>query len=78
MIDDEVARGALALLGTAAAMLVEDTHSLLMAPPRSAAAAEALAAAINRLGTDLSSIGAAAAVLSRRAAGAAPVASTAA
>jgi hypothetical protein len=69
MIEDEVAREAIALLGTAAVMLVEDAHLLLATSPRTADDAHALAAALLALGSDLSALGAAAAVLARHAAG---------
>jgi pimeloyl-ACP methyl ester carboxylesterase len=57
MIDDEVAREALALLGTAPAMLVEDAHLQLTSPPRTSGAAHALAATLHRLGGDLAALG---------------------
>jgi type II secretory pathway component PulJ len=63
MIDDEVACKALALLGTAAVMLIEDAHPLLATSPRTTKAAAELAAAIAALGADLTASGAAAAVL---------------
>jgi hypothetical protein len=72
MIDDEVARETLALLGTAAVMLVEDLHPLLATPPKTAQAGAELATTMARLGADLSALGAAAAVLARRAADATP------
>ena len=66
MIDEELAREAVALLGTAAAMLVEDAHGLLVARPADAVKARALAAALERLGADLSALGGAGAVLVRQ------------
>jgi hypothetical protein len=68
MTIDEVAKDVMALLGPAAAMLVEDAHLLLVTVPCTPRADAELAATITALGSDLSAIGAAAAVLARRAA----------
>ena len=65
MIDKELAREAIGLLGTAAAMLVEDAHVELVTTAATIVEAEALAATLQRLGDDLSALGAAAAVLAR-------------
>jgi len=66
MIEEELAREAIGLLGTAAAMLLEDAHLELVTTPAHIDAAEALAATLQRLGADLESLGAAAAVLARK------------
>jgi hypothetical protein len=68
MIDEEVARDGMALLVTAAAMLVEDTQPELLKTPASAAAATVWAATLTTLGLDLGALGAAAFVLARRSA----------
>lgn len=65
MIDKELARETIALLGTASAMLTEDAHGQLLTKPADANQARALAATIERLGTDLIALGAAAGVLAR-------------
>ena len=65
MIDEELAREAIGLLGTAAAMLIEDAHGGLVALPTDASSGAALATLLGRLGADLSALGAAAAVLAR-------------
>ncbi len=66
MIDDELAREAVGMLGTAAAMLIEDAHLQLATRPADLQQALAVAEALQRLGTDLTSLGAAAAVLVRQ------------
>lgn len=68
MIDEEVARDGMALLVTAAAMLVEDAQPELLKPPTSAAAATVWAATLTTLSADLGALGAAAFVLARRSA----------
>lgn len=65
MIDEELARETIGLLGTAAAMLMEDAHLELVTTPANVDAAGALAATLQRLGADLNALGAAAAVLAR-------------
>lgn len=65
MTDKNLAREAIGLLGTAAAMLIEDAHDALVMRPTDAASAAALATLLVRLGADLSSLGAAASVLAR-------------
>ena len=65
MVDDYLAREAIGLLGTAAAMLIEDAHEALVVRPTDAAAAAVLAAKLERLGVDVQALGAAAAVLAR-------------
>lgn len=67
MIEDEVAREALALLGTTAAMLVEEAHGRLTSPPRTMDAAVELIATLELLGREVSALAGAAAVLRRRA-----------
>ena len=66
MIDEEVAREAIGLLGTAAAMLIEDAHLELLTTPTDMDAACAVAASLQRIGTDLNALGAAAAVVAQR------------
>ncbi len=66
MIEEELAREAIGLLGTASAMLIEDAHLELVTAPANIDAAVALAATLQRLGADLESLGAAAAVLARK------------
>ncbi len=63
MIDENLAREAIGLLGTAAAMLIEDRHAALVVLPSDAASAKALATMLERLGADLHALGVAAAVL---------------
>ncbi len=65
MVDDELARESVAMLGTAAAMLIEDAHLQLVTVPVNRQQAVALAEALQRLGAELMSLGAAAAVLVR-------------
>lgn len=66
MIDEELAREAVGLLGTASAMLIEDAHGQLVTIPPDVDAARALAVTLHQLGADLLALGAAAAVLVRR------------
>ena len=66
MIDEGLAREAVALLGTAAAMLIEDAHDQLVAQPLDAAGAAALGVTLSRLGDDLSALAGAVLVLTRR------------
>jgi len=66
MIDEELARSAIGLLGTAAAMLMEDAHLELLTTPTDMDAACAIAATLQRIGTDVDALGAAAAVLAQR------------
>jgi hypothetical protein len=68
MIDEEVARDGMALLVTAAAMLVEDAQPELLKTPASAAAATVWAATLTTLSSDLGALGAAAFVLARHSA----------
>jgi hypothetical protein len=65
MVDENLAREAIGLLGTAAAMLIEDAHLQLVTIPADRQEALALAQALRRLGSDLIALGAAAAVLLR-------------
>ena len=64
MIDEELAREAIGLLGTAAAMLIEDAHLQLVTTPTDIEEAKALASVLQRLGADLTALGGAAAVMS--------------
>ncbi len=66
MIDEELAREAIGLLGTAAAMLIEDAHLELLTTPTDIDAARDIAATLQRIGTDVYALGAAAAVLAQR------------
>ncbi len=66
MIDEDLAREAVTLLGTAAAMLIEDAHDQLVTRPLDASAAAALGATLNRLGDDLSALAGAVRVLTGR------------
>ncbi len=66
MIDEELARSAVGLLGTAAAFLMEDAHLELVTTPTDIDAARVVAATLQRIGGDLNALGAAAAVLARR------------
>ena len=66
MIEEELAREAIGLLGTAAAMLIEDVHLELLSTPTDIDAARAMAATWQRIGTDVDALGAAAAVLAQR------------
>ncbi len=63
MIDEKLAREGLGLLGTAAAMLIEDAHLQLVTKPEDMEAARRLASTLQRLGADLHGLGAAAGVL---------------
>ncbi len=65
MIDEELAREASGLLGTAAAMLIEDAHLQLVTKPSDIDAATRLASTLQRLAADLQGLAAAAAVLAR-------------
>lgn len=66
MIDEDLALEAVALLGTAAAMLIEDAHDRLVTRPLDASGTAALGATLSRLGDDLSALAGAARVLTRR------------
>ncbi len=66
MIDEELAREAIALLGTAAAMLIENAHLELLTTPTDFDATHDIAATLRRIGTDVHALGAAAAVLAQR------------
>ena len=66
MIDEELAREAIGLLGAAAAMLIEDAHLELLTNPTDIDAARDIAATLQRIGTDVDALGAAAAVLAQR------------
>ncbi|MBA3643236.1 MAG: hypothetical protein H0W59_04115 [Chloroflexia bacterium] len=66
MIDEDLARRTVALLGTAAAMLIEDAHDQLVTRPLDALEAAALGATLSRLGDDLSALASAVRVLTRR------------
>ncbi len=66
MIDEDLARKTVALLGTAAAMLIEDAHDQLVTRPLDASDAAALGATLSRLGDDLSALAGAVRVLTRR------------
>ncbi len=65
MIDEELAQEAIGLIGTAAAMLIEDAHLELVTKPEDMEAARRLASTLQRLGTDLQGLAEAAAVLAR-------------
>lgn len=65
MIDEELARSAIELLGTAAAMLMEDAHEQLATTPSDIDEARAIAATLQRIGTDVNALGAAAASLAQ-------------
>ncbi len=65
MIDEELARVAIGLLGSTAAMLIEDAHLELLTTPTDMDAACVLAATLQRIGTDVDALGAAAAVLAQ-------------
>ncbi|TCJ41290.1 hypothetical protein [Parafrankia sp. BMG5.11] len=65
MIDERLARDAIGLLSTAAAMLIEDAHDALVMRPADAASAAALASLLESLGADIGALGAAASVLAR-------------
>lgn len=66
MIDEGLAREAIASLGTVAAMLIEDVHLDLLTSPADIDSARDIAAILQRIGTDLDALGAAAAVLAQR------------
>ncbi len=66
MIDEDLARETVALLGTAAAMLIEDAHDQLVTRPLDASDAAALATTLSRLGGGLSALAIAVRVLARR------------
>lgn len=66
MINEELAQEAIGLLGTCAAMLIEDAHLQLATTPSDIEAATVLASTLQRLGAELQALGAAAAVLARR------------
>ena len=66
MIDEELAREAIGLLGAAAAMLIEDAHLELLTTPTDIDAARDIAATLQGIGTDVDALGAAAAVLAQR------------
>ena len=57
MIDEELARSAIALLGTAAAMLIEDTHLTLVTTPADIDAARADAETLQRVSEDVAALG---------------------
>lgn len=65
MIDEELAREAIGLLGAAAAMLIEDSHMDLLSRSTDIEAARDKAAVLLRIGTDIAALGAAATVLAR-------------
>jgi hypothetical protein len=65
MVDETLAREAIGLLGTAAAMLLEDVHLQLVTAPADRQQALALAEALQRVAAELTSLGAAATVLAR-------------
>jgi len=65
MIDEELAWEAIGLIGTAAAMLIEDAHLELVMKPEDMEAAQRGASTLQRLGTDLQGLGEAAAILAR-------------
>jgi len=66
MIDEELARETIGLLGAAAAILIEDAHLELLTTPINIGAARTMAATLQRIGTDVNALGAAAAVLAQR------------
>lgn len=65
MVDEELARDGVGMLGTAAAMLAEDAHDFLVTVPPDAEAARIVAERLALLGADLTALGGAAAVLTR-------------
>lgn len=65
MIGEELARETIGLLGTAAAMLIEDAHSVLVTTPADIEAARDLAAELQRIGTDVNALATAAVVLAQ-------------
>ena len=66
MIDEKLARETTGLLGTAAAMLIEDAHLELATIPTDIDAARDIATTLQRIGTDVNALGAAAVVLAQR------------
>ena len=66
MIDEGFAREAIASLGTAAAMLIEDVHLDLLTSPIDLDSARKIAVILQGIGNDLDALGAAAAVLAQR------------
>ena len=66
MIDEELAWSAIGFLSTAAAMLMEDAHLELITTPSDLDEARAIAATLQRIGTDVNALGAAAAELAHR------------
>ncbi len=66
MIDEDLAGRTVALLGTAAAVLIENAHDQLVTRPLDALEAAALGATLSRLGDDLSALASAVRVLTRR------------
>lgn len=66
MIDEGLAREAIGHLGTVAAMLIEDVHPDLLTRPTDLDAARNVATILQRIGSDLDALGAAAAVLAQR------------
>jgi FPC/CPF motif-containing protein YcgG len=66
MVDEGLAREIIGCLGTAAAVLIEDVHLDLLTSPTDIDAARNIAAILQRIGTDLDALGAAAAVLAQR------------
>ncbi len=65
MINEDLIRKVVALLGTAAAMLIEDAHDQLVTRPLNASEAAALGTTLTRLGDDLSALAGAVRVLTR-------------
>lgn len=65
MMDEELVREAIGLLGAAAAILIEDAHLQLVTTFGDMEAAKGIASTLQRLGADLEELGAAAAVLAR-------------
>lgn len=63
MVDENLAREAISLLGTATAMLIEDAHDALVVRTADAEAVAELAAMLERMGAKLQAPGAAAAVM---------------
>ena len=66
MIDEHLTLAAAALLGTTAAMLIEDAHDQLVTRPLDASDAAALGATLSQLGDDLSALADAVRELTRR------------
>jgi hypothetical protein len=65
MIDEQLAQEGLGMLGTVAAMLIEDAHDMLVTVPGDAEAARLIAERLALLGAELTALGGAAAVLTR-------------